>query len=154
MSPADARQLLLAAEIERDWTEVARHVARASSADPADGEHAAAFVALSIDHAYQAFETLLIRVERALSLPTRLGGSWHRAVLEDAALDIRGLRPPLVGADVLPDWAEVMAFRHFLRHAYSTSLDPRRLSESRAALERAAAATAPRVRAFSSALGA
>lgn len=34
MSPADARVLLLCAELERDWQEVARWRSRANTADP------------------------------------------------------------------------------------------------------------------------
>ena len=143
MSPADARLLLLCAELERELREVERHRARAMSASPTDSEHAAAFVALELDHAYQAFESLLLRLERGLGLPVRVGATWHRALLEDAALEIPKLRPAVVPYAVAADWSTVMGFRHFLRHAYATELDLEKLVKARAALDRAVIATVP-----------
>ena len=145
MSPVEARVLLLCAELERDWSEVLRNRTRAESADPHQSEHAAAFVALAIDHAYQSFETFLVRLERGLGLPARTGATWHRGLLEDAALEVGGLRPAIVPAAAAPDWTSVMAFRHFLRHAYSADLDAAQLVAARSALSRAVARTAPLV---------
>jgi hypothetical protein len=147
MSPAGARILLLCSELERDWAEVERHCDRARTADPNSTEHAAAFVALELDHAYQAFESFLARWERGLGLPARSGATWHRSILEDSANPIDGLRPAAVPSTALPDWLMVMTFRHFLRHAYSAELDASRLIATREALERAVAATAPTIRA-------
>jgi hypothetical protein len=148
VSPTDARVLLLCAELERDWQQVEHHLARAGSADPASSEHAAAFVALSLDHAYQAFESLLVRIERGLGLPARVGGGRHRELLEHSTLEIPGLRPAIVPPEALVDWATSMSFRYFLRHAYSVELDANRLEQAREALGRAVTATEPRVRAL------
>ena len=59
MSPDEARLALLRAELRRDWQQAERHLAGARSVDPAEGDAQAALVALSLDHAYQSFETLL-----------------------------------------------------------------------------------------------
>ncbi len=61
-------------------------------------------MALSLDHAYQAFEAILVRLERVAGLPERAGASWHSAVLADAALAIPGLRPPIFPAEAHADW--------------------------------------------------
>jgi hypothetical protein len=143
VSPADARVLLLCAELERDWNEVLRHRTRAMSVDPAASEYTAAFVGLSIDHAYQAFESFLQRLERGLGLPVRTGPTWHAELLRDAALEIAGLRPAIVPAIAAARWVDVMEFRHFLRHAYGTDLDPTRLTKSRANLDDAVEKTSP-----------
>ena len=80
-------------------------------------------VALSLDHAYQAFETILLRLERAAGLPERTVRSWHTALLADAAIAVSGLRPAVFPPDSLRDWDAVLRFRHFLRHAYVITLD-------------------------------
>ena len=117
------------------------------------GAPQAALVALSLDHAYQAFETILTRVERAIGLPERAGGSWHAALLSDAALALPGLRPPLFPSSALADWDALLRFRHFLRHAYVVDLDPERLATNCARLERSVAATDPFLAALWTALG-
>lgn len=75
MSPTDARLVLIAAECRRDWATVEAHLARARSVDPATGPAEAALVALSLDHAYQAFETVLRRARRSARSGTRGGSS-------------------------------------------------------------------------------
>jgi hypothetical protein len=141
VSPADARAALLLAECRRDWDAVKAHLARALSVDPAAGAAEAALVALSLDHAYQAFENILTRIERALGLPARSGPGWHTALVADAALDIPGVRPPLYPRHALPDWDALLRFRHFLRHAYVVDLDPEKLAANRARLVRAVGET-------------
>ena len=95
MSPTDARRAMLRAEIERDWEMVVAQLALAQTVDPSVGAPEAALVALSLDHAYQAFENVLVRLERALGLPARTGSDWHRSLLGDAVLSVAGLRPAL-----------------------------------------------------------
>lgn len=143
MSPADARITVLVAECRRDWSAVELHLARAASVDPAAGPAEAALIALSLDHAYQAFETILVRIERALGLPERSGASWHTSVLVDASLDLPGLRPALHAPEVGREWDALLRFRHFLRHAYVIDLDPGKLRLNRARLQRAVGGTQP-----------
>lgn len=81
MSPEDARRLLLRTEIEREWSCVHKHMRDAKDVDPSKGRLEAAFVSLALDHAYQAFESLLERLERGLGLPAREGATWHQALL-------------------------------------------------------------------------
>jgi len=152
MSPIEARTLLLVSEIERDWQGVAQALNRARSVDPKAGEAPAALVALSLDHAYQAFETMLVRVERALGLAERTGSAWHAALLFEAGVPLAGLRPALYPQAVRDDWDALMRFRHFLRHAYLVELDAERLRTNVDHLARAVAGTEPLVRALTQAL--
>jgi len=141
VSPADARAALAVAECRRDWETLKTHLARARGADPAEGSAPAALVALSLDHAYQAFEAILVRLERAAGLPERIGTSWHAVLLADAAVAIPGLRPPIFPAEAHAEWDALLRFRHFLRHAYVVDLDPAKLTVIRDRLDRAVAAT-------------
>lgn len=141
MSPEDARLQLLRAEVTRDWEQVEQCRADACSVAPSAGRHQAAFVALALDHGYQAFESLLLRLERGLGLPARSGDAWHRALLADAARPIEGLRPAVIPAQAEADWARLLAFRHFLRHAYAVELDAEKLEETMRHFEQAVLAT-------------
>jgi hypothetical protein len=141
LSPAEARAALAVAECRRDWEAVKSHLVRARSVDPSQGAAPAALVALSLDHAYQAFEALLVRLERVAGLPERTGVSWHISLLADAAVAIPGLRPPIFPSDVHVDWDALLRFRHFLRHAYVVDLDATLLVVNRDRLDRAVSAT-------------
>lgn len=141
MSPLDVRALVFASEAERDWQGVVENLGKARAHDPARGGPEAAWVALSLDHAYSGFEALLVRLERGLSLPERSGAAWHRALLLDASRPIAGLRPAVVPPAVLDDWLDVLGFRHFLRHAYRAELDAARLAVLVERLAKAVSAT-------------
>jgi hypothetical protein len=154
VSPLDARVAVLVAELRREWGQVTAHLAKARSADPASGEPEAALVALALDHAYQAFETLLVRLERALGLPERTGAGWHAQLLLDAGLPVGGLRPAAYPPETASDWDALRRFRHFLRHAYAVELDPEKLRANVERLGSAVAATAPHVEAVIEALSA
>ncbi|MBI5480601.1 MAG: hypothetical protein HY906_17215 [Deltaproteobacteria bacterium] len=152
MSPLDARVAVLVAELQREWGQIAVHLAKAGSVDPASGDAAAALVALSLDHAYQAFETWLVRLERALGLPERGGAGWHLQLLLAAGQPVPGLRPAAYPMEAASDWDDLRRFRHFLRRAYAVALDPEKLRANVARLERAVAATDPHVAAVVAAL--
>jgi hypothetical protein len=161
MSPTDVRLAALKVEVERDWREVERQLERARSVDPRRSAPEAAFVALALDHAYQAMEQILLTLERALRLPERSGAlrlpersgeHWHRSLLRDAAESLPGVRPPLIPVEAEGDWEKLLGFRHFLRHAYAVELDPLELARNVERLERAVAATKPLVAAVVAAL--
>jgi hypothetical protein len=139
----DVRRLVLLTEIADDWAAVERHLERAGSVDPASGLAAEALVAMSLDHAYEAFEQLLVRVEHHLGLPARSGASWHRAVLDLAARDLPGLRPVVLDAEALTAWTALMRFRHFFRHAYNADLSAAQLIANRERLVTAVTHTRP-----------
>jgi hypothetical protein len=141
VSPIDARAALVHAECTRDWAAVKTHLTRARGADPSRGAAEAALVALSLDHAYQAFETILLRLERSAGLPERIGSRWHSALLADAGMAVSGVRPAVFPPEAFADWDAVLRFRHFLRHAYVIALDAERLKENVVRLERAVGAT-------------
>jgi hypothetical protein len=154
VSPVDSRAAQLAMEIDRDWTYVETHASRARSVDPVTGPPEAALVAVALDHAYEAFESILIRVERGLGLPERTGPDWHAEIVTDAGWPLPGIRPAVFPAEVRIDWHELRRYRHFFRHAYAVDLDPIKLCANIERLERAVAATAPCVRALAAALSA
>jgi len=141
VSPETAREQLLVAELRRDWAQVEARLQEASAYDPGTGKPFASHVALMLAHAYEAFETLLVRVERALGLPPRSGERWHTDILEAAALDLPDVRPACIPSAALPDWHAVRRFRHFLRHAYAVDLDPSELTRARTHLTTAVRTT-------------
>lgn len=152
MSPTDARVALLAAQIRADWDAVVSNRDRSRSVDPGIGAPECALVAIALHHAWQAFESLLVRISRALEIPVPEGDRWHQELLSEASLDIPGVRGAVVPAEARRSWQELLHFRHFLRHAYAAELEPAELRKNAAFLDDATRLTAPRVEAMVDAL--
>jgi hypothetical protein len=100
-----------------------------ASESAADGDLARA--ALAAHHAYCAIESALERLARTIEGSVPEGPDWHQALLDSMALEIPGIRPALVSAESLRLLHRLLAFRHFLRHAYAVPLDRARLERLR-----------------------
>lgn len=73
----------------------------------------------------QAFEEIAKQVDEFL--PT--GASSHRELLEQMALEIQNIRPPVIQADTLERLNEYRGFRHVVIHRYGFELHPERIQE-------------------------
>jgi hypothetical protein len=116
----------LLAEIAADrraLTNRTTEVQRFSTPVPAPPAERPAALALALDRAYTALESILERVARTLEGGAPVGEDWHRALLQNAALEIEKVRPPILGGSSLAAADELRRFRHFLRHAYAAALD-------------------------------
>ena len=86
--------------------------------------------AVALHHAYGALESGLARIAKVFGTePT--GHNWHRSLLETMAMEVPGIRPVVVSHEALPALRDLLAFRHFFRHAYTVSLDAARLTALR-----------------------
>jgi hypothetical protein len=95
------------------------------TADAGNGP-ALAYVAVQIHRYYTGIENALERIERVFgSIPS--GGEWHTELLNGSALDIPGVRPPILAPHLTEPLREVLRFRHFFRHAYAVELDAAKL---------------------------
>lgn len=78
-------------------------------------------LALLLMNYYTGVERLFERVATALGgLPA--GDRWHRQLLEDMTLDIEGVRPALITSTTAEALANLLRFRHIVRHLYAWSL--------------------------------
>lgn len=86
--------------------------------------------AVALHHGYGAFEAALARVAKVFDTePT--GANWHRSLLETMAMEVPGVRPAVLRSEVLPALRDLLAFRHFFRHAYAVPLEAGRLAALR-----------------------
>ena len=95
-----------------------------------DDANLLARAAVALHHAYGAFESALARIARVFDTEPS-GANWHRSLLETMAIEVPGVRPLVVGPRTLAATRDMLAFRHFFRHAYTVPLDPRRLATLR-----------------------
>jgi hypothetical protein len=92
-----------------------------------DAAHCAQ-AAVALHHAYSAMESILQRTARAIDGDLPSGADWHQSLLHAMGLDIEGIRPAVLSRESVAALRELLAFRHFFRHAYAVEFDPERLA--------------------------
>jgi hypothetical protein len=133
----------LRGEIAEDRASMARRTrdlaesARRLLIDPNDPA-AAALEAWAIHGWYTGFESILERIARQLDRDVPAGERWHRELLAQAVVEVPGVRIAIVSNGLRADLEELLAARHFLRHAYGSDLDPVKLAEQANRLRRVA----------------
>jgi hypothetical protein len=131
-SPDASRLRLLAAElraeVERLEKTVAEIVAAREEVLAAGASRLTLYGAAALlETFYTGFEKALTRVASAFGLAPQ-GPSWHRALLEDAALDLVKVRPPVISPETGTRLDRYLAFRHRFRNLYLFDLDSSLLS--------------------------
>lgn len=89
---------------------------------------AAARIIGSILHDYytaveKIFETVASRIDK--SIPT--GDQWHKELLDQMALAIPGVRPPVISPQTARRLDPYRGFRHVFRNVYGFNLSTRRM---------------------------
>jgi hypothetical protein len=139
-----ARIQRLRAELSADLRASERQLAKLGAidlaSDPNEGDLARAAVALH--HGYCAIESAFVRLVRELGEGEPAGPDWHQIILDDMGLEIPDVRPPLLQQSTIDSLRQLLAFRHFFRHAYAVELDAERLAD----LQRIAIIVGPALR--------
>lgn len=125
----------LRAEIAEDRALMSRCLEDAEQARTRIGvtpdDHAVlALGAVALHGWYTGLETLLERIARQLDGSVPAGQRWHRELLTQMTIEMPRTRPAVLPRALVGDLAELLAFRHFFRHAYGIVLDRARI-ESR-----------------------
>lgn len=97
---------------------------------------------------YTGAEHIFEKVALELDGGVPNGSGWHRELLEAMALDLPGLRPPVISRPTLKLLEEVLRFRHLFRNVYGFELDWERLKPLVARVPACWAAFAGDVNAF------
>lgn len=110
--------------------------ARIDETDARPRARSAAYLALGLHRYYTAIETIFERIARQLDGRMPGGSEWHKTLLGQIAMPIDELRPALIDPDTRLELGHLLAFRHFIRHAYAVELDAGRLELHRTRVER------------------
>lgn len=84
-------------------------------------------VAASIADYYLGVENICKTVAQTIDRQLPSGEDWHKKLLQQASLDIPGLRPSLISQQTYPALDELRRFRHVVRNVYGHLLDPERV---------------------------
>ncbi len=157
MSPEQAASAAAVArlrgELADDRTAMSRRTRDLDEAqvrlDRTPGDPAAlALAAWALHGWYTALETLLERIARHLDSDLPDGDRWHRELLSQMVVEVPGLRPAVLPKAVRGDLEALLAFRHFVRHAYGADLDPDKVEAEARRLRTAAPGVEEALNAF------
>jgi hypothetical protein len=84
--------------------------------------------ALRLQSLYTGVERCLLLIVRVLNGGTPEGGDWHRRLLDRMAIATES-RPAVLSPEVQAGLAELLAFRHVVRHLYAYDLDADRVRQ-------------------------
>lgn len=139
MSPAEVARTLrlrLSAELREDLSAIERRgesvvaLGRATSSEPAEVARLRALaLAFELERFYTAVESTLERAILGLDGQLPKGERWHAELLRAAAVALPDLRPALLSKASAGALRDLLAFRHFARHAYDVEPEPARLAE-------------------------
>lgn len=142
MSPRIQR---LRAELAADLAAFDRQIRKLAALElgAATDEATSSMAAVALHHGYCALEGAFRRLVRELGEGEPAGPDWHQILLDDMGLEIPSVRPAVLGSSTIAALRQMLAFRHFFRHAYAVELDGERL----AALQAVVVAVVPTVHA-------
>lgn len=85
--------------------------------------------ALSLQNFYMGVEQVFEEIAKQVDEFLPAGASSHRELLEQMALEIPKVRPPVIQANTLEQLNEYRGFRHVVIHRYGFELYPERIQE-------------------------
>jgi hypothetical protein len=76
---------------------------------------------------YTGVERVLVRIAEELNGGVPRGEQWHRQLLQDMALQLPEIRPPVITPELAAMLGEFLRFRHVFRHVYGFVLEAGRM---------------------------
>ena len=131
---------VLQAELQADCRVIREAAGMARQRFAAGSEAELEGCAFHLSRLYNALEQLCMRIAGAFENRVDDDAGWHSELLRRLTLDIHGVRPAFVPAELLSDLRELRGFRHVVRHAYTLILDREKIGRVLEAADRAAAA--------------
>lgn len=114
------------AELERTLSVIQHHWARAETAS-IDQDAYVNSVALNLHSFYAGLERIFQLIAIELDGGTLGGETWHSELLQQMALEIPDVRPPVLQPETARQLDEYRKFRHLIRNIYATNIDPIRI---------------------------
>lgn len=78
---------------------------------------------------YNGIENVFRRIAQELNGSLPEGEDWHRQLLVDMGLDIKGIRPAVISEQLRLRLQRYLGFRHIFRNIYGFSLEENRIKE-------------------------
>ncbi|MBW2035743.1 MAG: hypothetical protein JRI94_19630 [Deltaproteobacteria bacterium] len=84
-------------------------------------------VALNLHSFYSGLEHVFEKIASLVdeSIPT--GANWHQELLRQMNIEVPGVRPAVISAELRTELEEYRGFRHIVRNVYTYQLNPEKL---------------------------
>lgn len=84
-------------------------------------------VALNLHGFYSGLEHVFEKIASLVdeSIPT--GANWHQELLRQMNIEVPGVRPAVISAELRTELEEYRGFRHIVRNVYTYQLNPEKL---------------------------
>lgn len=92
-------------------------------------------VSLSLHAIYTGLEKIFEQIARSVDGNLDKGERWHKALLEQMAMEITGVRTAVIDFQTLEALEAYLAFRHVVRSHYAYRLEPDKIEENFRILE-------------------
>jgi hypothetical protein len=127
LTPRDATRLR--AELDSELGELGRVVHEIESRRDARDDTTTYALALLLMNYYTGAERIFRRIAAHFGGTPPVGDRWHAQLLEDMALDLPAIRPPVLRAETVRRLERLLRLRHVLRNLYAwvlrrSELDP------------------------------
>lgn len=117
---------LLQAEIEADLLKIEETYYALKTMPPSKLREVSVGYYLNV--LYGLFETMFVRIAEQFGNHIQDRARWHSELLRRMTLDVRPIRPPVIGQQSYQALNELRNFRHLFRNAYLLEFDTRRLA--------------------------
>lgn len=123
MAPVTAQDALrVRAEIVNQLGNLSNVAREITKRRPACDDTTTYAIALLLMNYYTGVEHVLRHIARQFGGLPPAGEHWHQQLLSDAALDIEGVRPPVLSAATAETLGRLLRFRHIVRNLYAWTL--------------------------------
>lgn len=84
-------------------------------------------VALNLHGFYSGLERIFEKIAASVDGSVPEGANWHKELLSQMSMEIVGIRPAVISADLKQKLEEYRGFRHVVRKVYTYHLSPEKI---------------------------
>ena len=148
MTPDEAFARRLAAEIEHELRRLEQLRDELAAAPRADDTFTLRARGSMLHDFYSGIERVFVRIAEELNGGVPQGEQCDRQIVTDMSLEIPGVRPAVIEADLARQLADYLRFRHVFRNVYGSLLEAERMRPLEERLPAVLATFRAQVRAF------
>ena len=117
----------LAAEIESELGHLDLLQEQSATAPRADDTFSLRARGSILHDFYNGIERVFVRIAEELNGGVPQGEQWHSQLMKDMSLEITGVRPAVIDAELARSLGEYRRFRHVFRNVYGFALEEQRI---------------------------
>lgn len=84
-------------------------------------------VALNLHGFYSGLEHVFEKIASLVDESIPIGANWHQELLRQMNIEVPGVRPAVISAELRTELEEYRGFRHIVRNVYTYQLNPEKL---------------------------